>query len=147
MRQQSVAIALILLLIAPLNVDAAAWMAMPTVDGGNHASAAADHTANPLAGQKPGQQVERNGEHQSLGHSKAVVHESHGAHANHSGAHDQHSDEDCQEYCLSCSNHCSSLAVFSSHAASFTQTRVLSSASDDVSSYHSDLLFRPPISA
>lgn len=150
MLQKSLAIALILLMIAPLNVGASAVMAMSMVDGGHWALAAGDHKSAPRVGHKSESNLKHHDEysagHQPHGLSTAKA-ESHGLHANHTDAHDQHSEEDCQEYCMSCSNHCSSLAVLSSHAANFTQARVLSAASIGVSSNHSDLLLRPPISA
>lgn len=121
MIQRTIVTALILLLLAPVNAGAAAWM--------NNSSAAND-AATPsmhMAGH----------DHQAM------------LDAGHQGAMDEthdHSSGDC-DYCMSCSNHCASTALVSIYKDSFALNREFATTISADTLNRVYLLFRPPIRA
>jgi len=114
--------ALILALLAPLNMGASAWM--------NPASAAA------VASNKDMSQMHMNAhDHKAMlssGQEQAKI-----------GTHD-HSLEEC-DLCMNCSNHCSSTAIVASFKDRFDLDREFATGITGDTSSRVDLLFRPPI--
>jgi hypothetical protein len=134
MLQKSLAIILAVLLFAPLNSGAAAWMSMSMADSNAATTAMGvdEHT-------RP--------DHHAGAASSGNHHLSHSMHGGAHNEHDEHSEEDCEEHCMSCSNHCSSLAVVSSQSRRYGQVRLLAATTAGLTSAHPELLFRPPIRA
>lgn len=134
MLQKSLAIILAVLLFAPLNSGAAAWMSMSMADSNAAITAMGvdEHT-------RP--------DHHAGAASSGNHHQSHSMHGGAHNEHDEHSEEDCEEHCMSCSNHCSSLAVVSSQSRRYGQVRLLAATTAGLTSAHPELLFRPPIRA
>jgi hypothetical protein len=134
MLQKSLAIILAVLLFAPLNSGAAAWMSMSMADSNAATTAMGvdEHT-------RP--------DHHAGAASSGNHHQSHSMHGGAHNEHDEHSEEDCEEHCMSCSNHCSSLAVVSSQSRRYGQVRLLAATTAGLTSAHPELLFRPPIRA
>lgn len=117
--------ALVLLMLAPLNAGASAWMAesSPMVETDEVAMAEMlmpghDHGAMMGSSEK-----------QSM-----------------MDAHD-HDAEDCDDYCMNCSNHCSSTAIVPSSSNIFELDRKFNRTITGDTSSRASLLFRPPISA
>ena len=127
MLQKSLSIVLTILLLAPLNSGAAAWMAMSMSDSDLSVSTAQAH-----------QHHDSHMNHGLQQHGDDHAHSMHG---------EDHNADDCEEHCMSCSNHCSSLALVSNHYSAFNQVRLQTTVAGGLVSNHSDLLYRPPIRA
>ncbi|PCI76999.1 MAG: hypothetical protein COB20_09310 [SAR86 cluster bacterium] len=117
--------ALVLIVLAPLNAGAAAWMTQsPTVGD---------------TGEMPMAQMDMAGhDHESMmssGQKQLMM-----------DAHD-HGSDDCDDYCMNCSNHCSSTAILSSSNDIFELDREFHKTLAGDTSNRAYLLFRPPIRA
>ena len=112
---------LIVLLAAPLDAGAAAWMAMSM-----------DQPDQPAMTMQDGS-VHRMAMAEAVDSAAAPL------------AHD-HDEVDCEEHCLSCHNHCSSAAIVSSSQDSLVPAHLHTGFRSAAALNRIDLLFRPPIS-
>lgn len=117
--------ALVLIMFAPLNVGASAWMdeSSSVVDADETAMAQmhmAGHDHEAMMGSAQ-QQVMMD------------VHD--------------HSAEDCDDYCMNCSNHCSSTAIIPTLSHVFELDRKFTRTLTGNTFSRAYLLYRPPISA
>ncbi|MBL4574185.1 MAG: hypothetical protein JKY86_14120 [Gammaproteobacteria bacterium] len=117
--------ALVLLMLAPVNAGASAWMvdSSSVVEAGETVTAEMhmtghEHEANMGSSQK-----------QSM-----------------MDAHD-HGSEDCDDYCMNCSNHYSSTAITPSLSSTFETDRKFDRTITGTTLNRAYLLFRPPIPA
>ena len=117
---------LIMLLVAPLNTSAAAWMAMSMSNSEQHVQ----HMTMP----------DDHGLHMSATRGESSDH----SHASQAHAHDA---SDCEEHCASCTNHCSSLGIVTSSSGPFDPGHQFAGTVPGPTSNRSELLFRPPILA
>lgn len=118
---------LVMLLVAPLNTSAAAWMAMSMSNSEQHVQ----HMTMPDSDHSLHMSVTRG---ESPAHSQV------------SQAH-EHDASDCEEHCASCTNHCSSLGIVTSTMGPFNLENHRLGAIPGTTFNRSDLLFRPPILA
>jgi hypothetical protein len=117
--------ALVILMLAPLNAGAAAWMAeSPSV---------ADDGEMTMS-----QMVMTGHDHEAMmsSHQKQSMMDAH-----------DHGSEDCEDYCMNCSNHCSSTALIPSSGNIFELDRKFNRTITGNTLSRAYLLFRPPISA
>lgn len=112
---------LVLLMLAPVNAGAAAWM--------TESAPAADAMA----------------QMHMAGHDHEAMMDSSAKQAM-MDAHD-HSSEDCDDYCMNCSNHCSSTAITPSSSSTFEVDRKFHRTHTGNTFSRAYLLYRPPISA
>lgn len=125
MIKRYIAAALVLIMLAPLNAGAAAWMA--------ESSSVVDADEMAMT------------QMLKLGHDHAAMMDS-SQKQSMMDAHD-HGSEDCDDYCMNCSNHCSSTAIIPSSSSSFALDRKFSRTIAGNTFSRAYLLYRPPISA
>lgn len=125
MYQRLIASLLVVLLTAPLNASAAAWMAMSMNMADQHGQHTTAHEAD-------------HGSHSAANHigdpgltASAETH--------------QHDAADCEEHCASCTNHCSSLGIVSSTVGVLGMENQSAGAGCGDTTSRLELLFRPPI--
>ncbi|MDA0281612.1 MAG: hypothetical protein O3C29_14455 [Proteobacteria bacterium] len=117
--------ALVLLMLAPVNAGASAWMAESAPGVGPDKMAMAEmHMA---------------------GHDHKAMMDS-SAKQSMMDAHD-HGSEDCDDYCMNCSNHCSSTAITPSSGSTFERDRKFNRTITGNIFSRSSKLYRPPIFA
>jgi hypothetical protein len=118
---------LVIILVAPLNVGAAAWMAMSMGNSEQHVQ----HMTSP-GGDHSAQVGAANIDSSDLTQS-SIMHE--------------HDASDCEEHCASCTNHCSSLGIVTSSSGLFDPELHVTGVFSGTVSSRLELLFRPPILA
>lgn len=117
--------ALVLLMLAPVNVGAAAWMV--------ESSSVVKPDEMAMA------------EMHMTGHDHAAMMDS-SAKQSMMAAHD-HGSQDCDDYCMNCSNHCSSTAIIPSSSSTFERDRKFNRTISGNTFSRAYLLYRPPIFA
>jgi len=125
MIKRYIATALILILLAPLNAGASAWMA--------DSSSMVDVDEMAMT-----QMLMMGHDHEvmmSAGQQQAMM-----------DAHD-HGPDDCDDYCMSCSNHCSSTAIIPSSSSTIEFDRRFNRTLTGGTLSRAYLLYRPPIFA
>lgn len=127
MRQKVLTSFLVALLVAPLNVSAAAWMAMSMSNSEQHVL----HMTDSDGGHSP---------HMSSAPTEMPDHSQ-------STLTHEHDASDCEEHCASCTNHCSSVGIVTSSPGRFDPGHHIAGTIPGPTSNRSELLFRPPILA
>ena len=124
MIKRYVATTLVLIMLAPLNAGASAWMA--------ESSSMVDADQMAMT-----QMIAMGHDHKAMsaGQKQAMM-----------DAHD-HGPEDCDDYCMNCSNHCSSTAIIPYASNTFELDRRFNRILTGNTLSRAYLLYRPPIFA
>lgn len=118
---------LAILLVAPLNASAAAWMAMSMGNSEQHVQHMTISDSD-------------------LGSQSSAGHTETSAHPKFVTTHD-HDASDCEEHCASCTNHCSSLGIVTSFLSLLDLELLKAGLLSGSTISRFEILLRPPILA